>query len=155
MKSPRFSVQKMEGWVVLDTSVIIKWFRQGEILAPPALALRHAYLAGRISITLPSLVAYELANVLCYKADLSTEQVRAAVRSLYDMQMDWVLPAVEVMEPAVEIARGYDITVYDATFAALAGALEAIFVTADDRLARKLEPVPHVRFLGELERKAE
>jgi predicted nucleic acid-binding protein len=145
----------MEGPIVLDTSVIIKWFRQDEILARLALALRRAYLTGRISITLPSLVAYELANVLRYKADLSTEQVQAAVRSLFDMQMRWILPAVGVMEEAVEIARGYDTTVYEATFAALAGALEATFVTADERLVRKLETFPRVRFLGEWERKAE
>jgi len=144
----------MEGPVVLDTSVIIKWFRQGEILARPALALRHAYLTGRISITLPSLLAYGLANVLRYKADLSTEQVQAAVRSRFDMQMRWMLHAVGVMEEAVEMARGYDTTVYDATFAALAGALEATFVTADERLVRKLDAFPYVRFLGELERES-
>jgi predicted nucleic acid-binding protein len=155
MNPPRFSSEEIEGPVVLDTSVIIKWFRQGEVLARPALALRRAYLTGRISVTLPSLLAYELANVLRYKTDLSTEQIQAAVRSLFDMQMEWMLPAAEVMEQAVEIARGYDTTVYDATFAALAGALEATFVTADEQLARKLESFPYVRFLGELNRNAE
>jgi predicted nucleic acid-binding protein len=140
----------MEGPVVLDTSVLIKWFRQGEVLAEQALALRAAYLAGRITITLPSLLAYELANVLRYKKDLSSEQVRAAVRSLFDMQMTWMLPSAEVMEQAIEIARTHDTTVYDATFAALAGALGATFVTADERLARRLGSLPFVRFLGEL-----
>jgi hypothetical protein len=38
----------MDGPVVLDTSVVIKWFRQGEVLASQALALRDAYLDGRI-----------------------------------------------------------------------------------------------------------
>jgi predicted nucleic acid-binding protein len=140
----------MEGPVVLDTSVLIKWFRQGEVLAERALALRVAYLTGRITITLPSLLVYELANVLRYKDDLSTEQVRTAVRSLFDMQMTWMLPSAEVMEQAVEIARAHEATVYDATFAALAGALGATFVTADERLARKLELLPFVCFLGEL-----
>ena len=32
----------MDGPVVLDTSVVIKWFRQGEVLASQALALRDA-----------------------------------------------------------------------------------------------------------------
>ena len=141
----------MEGPAVLDTSVLIKWFRQGELLAEQALALRVAYLTGRITITLPSLLAYELANVLRYKKDLSTEQVQAAVRSLFDMQMTWMLPSAEVMEQTIEIARTHETTVYDATFAALAGALGATLVTADERLARKLEPLPFVRFLGELD----
>ncbi len=34
----------MQGPVVLDTSVVIKWFRQGEVLAEQAVALREAYL---------------------------------------------------------------------------------------------------------------
>jgi hypothetical protein len=34
----------MNGPVVLDTSVILKWFRQEEVLADQALALRDAYL---------------------------------------------------------------------------------------------------------------
>jgi predicted nucleic acid-binding protein len=141
----------MEGPAVLDTSVLIKWFRQGEVLAEQALALRVAYLTGRITIMLPSLLAYELANVLRYKKDLSTEQVQAAVRSLFDMQMIWMLPSAEVMEQAIEIARTHETTVYDATFAALAGALGATLVTADERLARKLGLLPFVRFLGELD----
>ena len=141
----------MEGPAVLDTSVLIKWFRQGEVLAEQALALRVAYLTGRITITPPSLLAYELANVLRYKKDLSTEQVQAAVRSLFDMQMIWMLPSAEVMEQAIEIARTHETTVYDATFAALAGALGATLVTADERLARKLGLLHFVRFLGELD----
>jgi len=66
----------MEGPVVLDTSVILKWFRQEKVLASQALAPRDAYLDGRIVVTVLSLVAYELANVLCYRADLATDQVR-------------------------------------------------------------------------------
>jgi predicted nucleic acid-binding protein len=139
----------MEGPVVLDTSVVIKWFRQGEVLAGQALQLRDDYLDGRIVIALPSLLAYELANVLHYKADLSAEQVQAALRSLFDMQMTWVLPSSAMMERAVDLARAHETTVYDAAFAALAESLGAVFVTADGRLARRLAALPYVRHLGE------
>lgn len=139
----------MQGPVVLDTSVVIKWFRQGEVLAEQALALRGAYLDGQIQVTLPSLLAYELANLLRYKADLSTEQVEAAEGSLFDMDLTWVLPSSAVMERAVELARTCDTTVYDATFAALAELLGATFVTADERLVRRLKTVAPMHFLGE------
>jgi predicted nucleic acid-binding protein len=139
----------MQGPVVLDTSVIIKWFRHGEVLAEPALALRDAYLDGQIEVTLPSLLAYELANVLHYKADLTTEQVQTAVGSLFDMGLGWILPLSAVIERAVEIARTYETTVYDATFAALAESLGATFVTADEHLVRRLEALSFVRFLGQ------
>jgi predicted nucleic acid-binding protein len=137
----------MEGSVVLDTSVILKWFRQEEVLAGQALALRDAYLDGRIGVVVPSLVAYELANVLRYKADLTTDQVQEAVQSLFGMGLEWVLPSSATMGRAVGIARAYEATVYDAAFAALAEWMDATFVTADERLAHRLEPLPFVRFL--------
>jgi predicted nucleic acid-binding protein len=137
--------------IVLDTSVVIKWFRQGEVLAEEALALRDAYLYGQIEVALPTLLAYELANVLRYKADMNTKQVQTAVRSLFDMGLAWVLPSSEMMERAVEIARTHNTTVYNATFAALAESVGATFVTADERLIRRLEALPLVRFLGQVE----
>jgi len=139
----------MDGAVVLDTSVVIKWFRQGEVLADQALALRDAYLDGQIVVSVPSLLAYELTNVLRYKEDLTTDQVQEAVQSLFDMRLEWVLPSSAVMRRAVEMARAYETTIYDATFAALAESLNAAFVTADERLVRRLEALPFVRFLGE------
>ena len=141
----------MDGAVVLDTSVVIKWFRQGEVLADQALALRDAYLDGQIVVSVPSLLAYELTNVLRYKEDLTTDQVQDAVQSLFDMGLEWVLPSSAVMRRAVEMARAYETTVYDVTFAALAESLKASFVTADERLVRRLEALPFVRFLGEME----
>jgi predicted nucleic acid-binding protein len=140
----------MDGPVVLDTSVVIKWFRQGEVLAGQALSLRDAYLDGRIGVSVPSLLAYELANVLRYKNDLTTEHVQEAVQSLFDMGLEWVLPSSTVMCRAVEMAHVYETTVYDAAFAALAESLSATFVTADEPLVRRLEALPFVRFLDEV-----
>lgn len=95
--------------LVLDTSVIVKWFRQGEVLADHALMLRDAYQDGRVRIIIPSLLAYELANVLRYKSDLSTEQVQSALQSLFDMRLDWVLPSSAVMNRAIAIARSFEL----------------------------------------------
>jgi predicted nucleic acid-binding protein len=91
--------------VVLDTSVIIKWFRQGEVLADKALALRTAYLEGHTLISAPTLIAYELANALRYKSDLTTDQVEDAVQSLFDLELEWVSPSARVMRRAAVTAR--------------------------------------------------
>jgi len=136
--------------VVLDTSVIIKWIRQGEVLADKALTLRTAYLEGHTLITVPTLVAYELANVLCYKNDLTIEQVEDAVQSLFDMGLEWVSASAKLMRRAVITARKSDVTVYDATFVALAELQNATFITADQQLTDRLEGLPFVRFLGDV-----
>lgn len=137
--------------LVLDTSVVIKWFQQEELLAARALVLREAYLEGQVWLLEPALLAYEIANVLRYKVVLSTTQVEAAVQSLYDLQMEWFLPSDALTRRAVVIARTYDTSVYDAVFAALAESVAARFVTADERLVRRLAPLPFVTFLGDLE----
>ena len=137
--------------VVLDTSVIIKWFRQGEVLADRALALRDVYLEGQVVLAVPSLVAYELSNVLRFKRDLATEDVQAAVESLYEMGLEWIPPSSATICRAVELARLCETTVYDATFAALGETLNATFVTADGRLVRQFAGLPHVRFLGDVQ----
>ena len=134
--------------VVLDTSVLIKWFRQGEVLADHALRWRDVYLQGEVEIAVPSLVAYELANVLRYKDDLTTAQVEEAVQSLFDMGLKWVAPSALTMRRAVAIAREQEVTVYDAVFVSLAEALGADLVTADERLARRLSGFPFVHLLG-------
>jgi predicted nucleic acid-binding protein len=135
---------------VLDSSVVLKWFLQGEILGDQALALRQGFLEGRMHIVVPTLLLYEVANVLRYKTALTTEQIRQTVDSLFNMDLAWVSPTVAVMQRTVALARAYDTSVYDATFAALAEAINAQFVTADARLVERLEPLPYVHFLGEL-----
>lgn len=137
-----------DGAVVLDTSVVIKWVRQGEVLAGRALALRDAYLDGQIVIVVPSLLVYEFANVLHFKGDLTAEQVQEGVGSLFDMGLEWALPSREVMGRAVEIAGAHQTTVYDATFVALAESLSAMLITADERLVHQLDSSPLVCFLG-------
>jgi len=141
----------MSTYLVPDTSVVIKWLRQGEILAEQALALRAAYLDGQIRLSVPGLLAYELANVLRYKDDLSTAQVEEAVQSLFDMGLEWAPPTAALMRRAAVIARAAGVTVYDATFAALAESMEATFVTADEDLVRRLAAWPFVLFLGNVE----
>ncbi len=137
----------MTGQVVLDTSVIVRWFRQEEVAAQGALAYRAAYLNGEVSIVLPTLVLYELSNVLRYKKDLTTDQVAGAIESLLDMDLDWVDPNSSLIARAVRIARQCNTSVYDAICVALAQILSAPFVTADARLARRIEGEGMVRVL--------
>jgi len=136
---------------VLDTSVVIKWFRQGEVLADRALDIRAAYLDGRALVFVPTLLAYELINLLRYKSDLTTEQVAQAAQSLLEMGLDWVMPAAPWLRRAAVIARDYDVTVYDAAFAALAETLDATLITADAQLATRMSASARVRFLGDWE----
>ncbi|GAH20621.1 unnamed protein product [marine sediment metagenome] len=142
----------MDVIVVLDTSVIIKWYRQEEILAKKALALRESYLLGRIAVCQPSLAACELANVLRYKSELSTRAVREAMDSFFNMGFDFVSSTRNLIDRAVPLARENDVTVYDALFAAVAESKNGYMITADRKLHDRLSSFSFVHFLASIDR---
>lgn len=136
--------------LVLDTSVVVKWFRPTEILATKAIALRQAYLDGTLRIVAPDLLIYELANVLRYRSELSLDQVQRAVQSILDLELSVVPISPTTIRHTIALARTHNITVYDASFIAQAQTLSVNCITADARLARKLEVLPYVYFLNDV-----
>lgn len=136
--------------VLLDSSVVIKWFRKDEVLRDRAIQLRQAYLDGQLTIYVPDLLVYEIANVLRYKPDLDRAQVQKALESLYAMQIKIEDITAGVISRTIEIAYSYDITVYDAAFVAMAEHLETDFITADEKLGQKLQNISYVRYLADL-----
>ena len=102
-------------------------------------------------ISVPSLLIYEITNLLRYKSDLSLRQVQQAVESLFDMEVIILPPSPSIMLQAIEIARTHHITIYDAAFVALAQSPPAAFVTADERLTQRLAVLSFVYYLGEVE----
>lgn len=130
--------------VVVDTSVIIKWYRQHEEDADRALTLRAAYLTGDVQLAAPDLALTEFANVMRYMIDLRTEQVQQAVTSLLTMRLTWLPPTAGVLTRAVAIARVHNTPVYDTVFAAVAETLGAVYLTADMRFVQQ---VPDLRYV--------
>jgi len=133
---------------VLDSSVVLKWFRKDEIWRDLALQMRQTYLNGYMLIYVPDLLIYEIANVLRYKPDLTDQQVQEALDSLYDLHIKIIEISQEIIKGAIRLAYSYSITVYDAAFMALAESLKAPFVTADEKLSEKLADVPYVQHIS-------
>ena len=135
--------------LVLDTSVMVKWFRQQEVDADKALIIRNAYLAGQVYLLSPEIALVEFANVLRYLGDLRLPETHLAIDSLFDMGIAWLPSSRPLSKRAIEIARSHDTTVYDALFAAIAEDIEAIYITADKRFTDKTSILPFVRLLAE------
>jgi len=136
--------------LVLDSSVFLKWFLQEEILADCALRLRQFFLAGSASIQSPTLALYEFSNALRYKNDWTLSEIQQAITSLWNMGIRWSPTNALVMKRAVEIARQFDITIYDATFIALAQAQDCLLITADQKLLQRVGGLDCVKFLGDV-----
>ena len=97
--------------LVLDTSVVLKWIRQEEILAQQALDILNSYLEGHSRVIVPTLLAYEVANVLRYKNELTTADLETAIQSLFDLGLEWVAVSSDTIQRSVNLARAYDTSV--------------------------------------------
>lgn len=122
--------------VVLDSSVIVKWFKQ-EQDSDKALELREAYLNTDLEIAVPDLVFYEISNVMTYDDSFDAENVKESIETLRDMEFDVVAPHTDLLNKAIEVADQKDVTIYDASFMALAEPLDAEMITTDQELVRK------------------
>jgi len=135
---------------LLDSSVLIKWFRAAEPLRDKALDLRQRYLDGRLSLVILDLSLYEIANALRHKPDLTPDEVALAVESLCDLGMRVAPVNRGLLLRAVRLAHAGGMTVYDAAFVSAALEEGIPLVTADDRLYNQARPLGHVVALADV-----
>ena len=141
---------KGEDLFVLDASVIYKWFID-EIYKSQALKIRHKVALSENDFVIPDLLIYELSNALRYNTNYSDKDIKIAIRSLYDMEIDIIAPIPDVTDIAIDIARSKDITLYDAYYIALAKEIGYNFITADKKLFNKVEGLGFIIFLGDVD----
>ncbi len=77
--------------------------------------------------------------------------IKEAVESLYELEIDIIVPTQDVITKAIELAIEHDITVYDATYVSLAELLGAKLVTSDEKLIKACGQLKSVVSLGTLE----
>jgi predicted nucleic acid-binding protein len=120
---------------VIDASIALKWVVE-ETGTPDALVLRQ-----RARLIAPELLLAECANILWKKVrrgELSKDEAILAARLLEGADIELVSTR-SLLESATSIALELDHPAYDCVYIALAAASSCRFVTADDRLLRKLD----------------
>ncbi len=121
--------------LVVDASIAVKWVVE-EDGTPQALALRQ-----RGKLIAPELLVAECANILWKKVqrnELSKEEAYLAARLLQAAEIE-ILPTRSLLEAATRIAIELDHPAYDCLYFALAVENGCQFITADERLLRKLD----------------
>ena len=121
--------------VVLDTSVVAKWFLEGDGL-DRAVKIRDEFLDGSIPIALCELTLYELGNLLRFKG-FSYKDVDEALASLFDLGVDIIVPTKGMLGSTARVAETHSLTFYDAAFVALAQELQFKLKTADREIFEK------------------
>jgi predicted nucleic acid-binding protein len=130
--------------LVIDASIAVKWVVEEEG-TPQALILRR-----QAKLIAPELLVAECANILWKKVqrdELSKEEALLAARLLQAAEIE-LLPTRSSMEAATRIAIELDHPAYDCLYLALAIDNDCKFVTADERLRRKLDQGRQQTFRG-------
>lgn len=129
----------MEGKeVVVDASVVVKWFVEEEG-SREARLLRGAYANGLIDVAAPSLLLYEVLNALKCSGAFGEEELKEVAKTIEDFQITLYNLQGEFAAKSVELAMRKGLTIYDASYVALAQTLNTELYTADEKLIRKTQ----------------
>jgi predicted nucleic acid-binding protein len=121
--------------VVSDANVVLKWFHtEDEEEVDAAHALLDAHKERLISLSVLDLTVYEVGNALMRgRAGASAEQVATVLEAMGEI-CPAIRPSSEEMKVAGHLAERHDLTLYDATYAAVAQSRSAQLVTFDRAL---------------------
>jgi len=132
----------MEGGnIVVDASVVVKWFVE-ERYGREALTIRNS---------LPSLLYLEVLNALKYSGAFGEDELKRIARILEDYQFTAYELEGAYAEKTVEVAMRKGMTIYDASYMALALIEEADLYTADEKLLMKTRGLKMVKHLKDFE----
>jgi predicted nucleic acid-binding protein len=121
--------------LVLDSSVVIKWF----IDEPLHEHARHLLEAGE-SLHAPDLLVAEVGNIAWKKAtrrEIDAQHAHAIALALRELPLS-LHPSGELVDRALQIALAINHPVYDCLYVACAEMLDGTLFTADERLNRAL-----------------
>jgi len=138
--------------VVLDSSVVAKWLPilSHEPLVREARELRRQWETGEIVIAAPDFFWVEVAAILWKAQRRGICTVAAAETALKDL-LSLNIPTVDsysLMEATLQAAIRYERSVCDSVYIALARALDAEFLTADETLVNAVSRRLPVEWLG-------
>ena len=133
--------------MVADASVVAKWYIAEED-SEKAVQIRDLHSAGKMDLTSPILVLFEVGNILTRHPSFAGQDVASAFQSLLDLGLKLrSFAESSLLESAFKISREFGITFYDAAYVALTAG--GFLVTADKELYMKAKRICCVQLLSE------
>lgn len=123
--------------IVIDASVVVKWFIE-EIDSDKARFLRDKFIDGKIELTVPSLLYFEVLNALKYSQLFDQSELDDAGESLENYGFNVITIKDEIRKHMIRVAVDHEMSIYDASYLGLSIGLGKIYCTADEKIIKKL-----------------
>lgn len=138
--------------IVVDASVVLKWYLSDEKHSYTALQILDKYVSYEVEILAPSLLEYEVLNGLFIarkRGRIQEEMVVTAVEGFLSLEIE--LKALSFFYPEVLFfSESHNLSAYDASYLAVANEEGALLVTADKNLYNKVKTdLKWVKWIGD------
>ena len=138
--------------LVVDASVVLKWYLPDEAYGENALSLLHRYIADDVGLIGPSLLEYEVVNGLVIarrRGRIEEEQIITAIEGFMDLRIP-LSDLSQLYRTVVHYCTVYQCSAYDASYLALAEKERVFLITADERLYNAVKKdFDWVKWLGD------
>ncbi len=137
--------------IVIDASVVLKWYLSDEEHGDRALDILDAHASDRIALCAPALLEFEVANGLVIakrRIRVGMDDALKAMQGFAELGIE-LYPLSTLFQKVLDYSDRYNISAYDAAYVALAGDLKTNVVTADKRLFNSTRKLKFVKWIGE------
>ena len=138
--------------LVVDASVVLKWYLPDEAYGENALSLLHRYIADDVGLIGPSLLEYEVVNGLVIarrRGRIEEGKILAAIEGFLDLGIPFV-DLSTLYGTVVHYCNVYHCSTYGASYLALAEREGVMLITADERLFNAVKKdLAWVKWLGD------
>jgi predicted nucleic acid-binding protein len=139
--------------LVIDTSVVLKWYLVDETYGQEARRILDQHVAGDVTLLAPTILSYEVLNALLVaeRMDRIAEEVtEKAFWGFLELEIEFCDPS-DVYMDTLALARSYQRSIYDASYLALAKKNHIDFVTGDERLFNAVKnELKWVKWIGKV-----
>lgn len=115
--------------VVLDTSVIVKWF-VNETESDKANNLLQIVTRGKLSIVIPDMALAEITNAIRFTKVIACERCQMHIQNLFNIEPE-IITLKEIIQKVVALVYATELTSYDASFIVIAEEMHIPLITAD------------------------
>ena len=136
--------------MIVDASIILRAFFPDEA-QPEAQALLRDHVSGRVQLTAPTLLVYEMTNAVLQavrRERVTSEDAEAILVAVEGLNIETESVPWQQMLP---LARRFDRSAYDAAYLALAEARGESLITGDEKLYNAVHNhLDWVQWIGDL-----